>query len=80
MRIYPEQVKSSQIISRINLEHISNVLGAFYVHNEWIVMETSKMQNAGILFQTTQLGAWEALSDKVHLLLIYSDFLLKLSW
>ena len=67
MRIYPEQVKFSQIISRINLEHISNVLGAFYVHSEWILMETIKKQNAGILFRTTQLGAWEALSDKVYL-------------
>jgi hypothetical protein len=33
-RIYPEQVKSSQMIGHNNLEHISNVLGAFYVHNE----------------------------------------------
>jgi hypothetical protein len=33
-RIYPELVKFSQMISHINLEHISSVLGAFYVHNE----------------------------------------------
>jgi len=30
-------------------------------------MVNSKTQNAGILFQTTQLVAWEPLSDKVHL-------------
>jgi len=67
MSFYPEQLKSSQMISCINLEHISNVSGAFYVQNERIVMEASKKQNAGILFQTRQLGAWEALSDKIYL-------------
>lgn len=36
---------------------------------EYIVKETSKTLNAGILFQTTQLEAWEALSDKVYLLI-----------
>jgi len=57
MSFYPEQLKSSQMISRINLEHISNVSGAFYVQNERIVMEASNKPNAGILFQTRQLGA-----------------------
>lgn len=66
------------MISHINFDYTSNVLEAFYVHNEWIVMETSKTLNAGILFQTTQLGAWEAFSDRVYLLIL--DFLLNLSW
>lgn len=57
MRTYPELVKYSQMINHINSEYTSNVLGAFYVHNERIVMETGKTLNAGILFETKQLGA-----------------------